>query len=155
MISSSGDSLASNSSTLDPTGCYDTPSLVNHFTNLQSLMQQQAMQVPFISQSTKTSSPYAYQVNNSLPYQSFSSYILSNNQPFEVKFLSGYIKICAGCCQGYNSSSDGKNLPLPNDLCLVHKEQHMYYNIVNNRQQLSSLNNVHYHMDVSCKISFF
>ena len=116
-------------------------------------MQQQAMQVPFISQATQISSPYAYQVNNSfqsLPYQSFSPCIPSNNRPFEVKFLTGYIKICAGCRQGYNRSSDGKNLPPPNDLCIVHNEQHMFYNVVNNRQQLSSLSNVHYHMDVSC-----
>lgn len=26
----------------------------------------------------------------------------------------------------------------------------MYYNVVNNRQQLSSLSNVRYHMDVGC-----
>ena len=113
-------------------------------------MQQQAMQVPFISQATQISSLYAYQINNSfqsLPYQNFSPHIPLNNQPFEVKFL---IKICAGCHQGYNCLPDGKNLAPPDDLCLVHKEQHMYYNVVNNRQQLSSLNNVHCHMNISC-----
>ena len=36
------------------------------------------------------------------------------------------------------------------DLCLVHKEQHLYYNVVNGKQQLSSLSNVHYHANVSC-----
>ena len=87
---------------------------------------------------------------NSLPYQCFSSHNSYNYQPFEVKFLTGHIKICAGCRQGYTRGRDGKSLPPPDDLCLVHKEQHWYYNVVNNRQQLSSLSNVHYHLDVSC-----
>ena len=41
-------------------------------------------------------------------------------------------------------------MPPPNDLCLVHKEQHMYYNVANARQQSSSLSNVHYHANVEC-----
>ena len=40
--------------------------------------------------------------------------------------------------------------PPPLDLCLVHKEQHLYYNVVNARQQLSSLSNVHYHANTTC-----
>ena len=73
--------------------------------------------------------------------------VIPDNQPFEVKFLTGYIKICAGCRDGYACS---KSLPAPLDLCLVHKKQHVYYNVVNNRQQLSSPSNVHYHADVNC-----
>jgi len=30
-----------------------------------------------------------------------------NNQPFEVKFLTGHIKICAGCCNGYACGTHG------------------------------------------------
>ena len=76
--------------------------------------------------------------------------------PFEIKFLTPAIKICAGCRKGYARSEDGKTcLPPPFDLCLVHKEQHLYYNVVNGKQQLSSLSNVHYHANVICpKIRF-
>lgn len=71
--------------------------------------------------------------------------------PFELKFLTPAIKICAGCRKGYPRAPDGKScLPAPKDLCLVHKEQHMYYNVVNCKQQLSSLTNVHYHANSSC-----
>ena len=64
--------------------------------------------------------------------------------PFELK-------LCAGCRKGYPRAPDGKScLPAPKDLCLVHKEQHMYYNVVNCKQQLSSLTNVHYHANSSC-----
>ena len=70
-----------------------------------------------------------------------------DNQPFEVKFLTGYIKICAGCRNGYACLPNGKSLPAPLDLCLVHKKQHVYYNVVNNRQQLSSPSNVDYHAE--------
>ena len=66
------------------------------------------------------------------------------------------IKICAGCRKGYSRTDDGKTcLPPPHDLCLVHKERHLYYNVVNGKQQLSSLSNVHYHANVDCpKIRF-
>ena len=71
--------------------------------------------------------------------------------PFELKFLTPAIKICAGCRKGYPRAPDGKScLPAPKDLCLVHKEQHMYYNVVNCKQQLSLLTNVHYHANSSC-----
>ena len=44
-----------------------------------------------------------------------------------------------------------KSLPPLNDLCLVHKEQHLYYNV----PKLSSLSNVHYHANVECpKVRF-
>lgn len=58
--------------------------------------------------------------------------------PFQVKFLTPAIKICAGCRKGYLRSEDGR-APPPLDICLVHKEQHLYYNVVNAKQQLSSL----------------
>ena len=88
--------------------------------------------------------------------QSSLSPVVTSNCPFEVKFLTPAIKICAGCRKGYARAPDGKGcLPPPNDLCLVHKEQHLYYNIVNGRQQLSSLSNVHYHANVTCSKSRF
>ena len=70
--------------------------------------------------------------------------------PFTVKFLTGYIKICAGCRKGYLRTADGKSLPPPLDLILVRQEQHIYYNVVNARQQLSSAMNVHYHANLAC-----
>ena len=68
------------------------------------------------------------------------------SQPFQVKIVMPAINFCARCRNGYARGEDGWVLP-PLDLCLVHKEQHFYYNniIVNGRQQLSSLSNVHYH----------
>ena len=88
--------------------------------------------------------------------QSSLSPVVTSNCPFEVKFLTPAIKICAGCRKGYARAPDEKGcLPPPNDLCLVHKEQHLYYNIVNGRQQLSSLSNVHYHANVTCPKSRF
>ena len=69
------DSQASNSSTLDPIGCYDAPSLVNHSANLQSLMQQQAMQVLFISQATQI-----------LHHMHIRSIVLFNLEPFHLTF---------------------------------------------------------------------
>ena len=71
------------------------------------------------------------------------------SQPFEVKILTLAIKICAGCRNGYARGEDGM-APPPLDLCLVQKEQHLYYNVVNARQQLSSLSNVHYHANTTC-----
>ena len=74
-----------------------------------------------------------------------------SDSPFEIKFITPSIKICAGCRNGYARVSDGKScLPPPLDLCLVHKEQHLYYNVVNSKQQLSRVTNVHYHANVSC-----
>jgi len=46
-------------------------------------------------------------------------------------------------------------VPPPNDLCLVHKEQHMYYNVPNAQEQLSSLSNLHYHANVECPRACF
>lgn len=71
------------------------------------------------------------------------------SHPFEVKILTPAIKVCAGCRNGYTRGTDG-TAPPPMDLCLVHKEQHLYYNVVNAKQQLSSLSNVHYHANTSC-----
>ena len=48
-----------------------------------------------------------------------------------------------------------KSLPPLNNLCLVHKEQHLYYNVPNGWQQLSSLSNVHYHANVECPKVWF
>ena len=70
--------------------------------------------------------------------------------PFQLKFLTPLIKVCAGCRKPYNRSADGKSPPPPMDLILVRKEQHMYYNNVYGRQQLSSPSNVHYHANLSC-----
>ena len=71
------------------------------------------------------------------------------SQPFQVKILTPAIRICAGCRNGYARGEDGR-APPPLDLCSVHKEQHLYYNVVNGRQQLSSLSNVHYHANTTC-----
>lgn len=90
-----------------------------------------------------------YHHPSSLPIQSVPRVIVT--LPFEIKFLTPAIKICAGCRNGYARAADGKScLPAPKDLCLVHKEQHLYYNVVNCKQQLSSLTNVHYHADINC-----
>ena len=83
-------------------------------------------------------------------HQPMSPPVVTSSYPFDVKFLTPAIKICAGCRSGYTRAPDGKNCPAPHDLCLVHKEQHLYYNTVNARQQLSSLSNVHYHVNVKC-----
>ena len=63
------------------------------------------------------SSPFAFQVNLSQQH----SNIIPNDNPFEVKFLTRHIKICAGCRNGYARSPNGK------DLSLVHKEQHLLH----------------------------
>ena len=55
------------------------------------------------------------------------------SHPFQVKILTPAIKICAGCRNGYTGGVDGI-APPPLDLCLVHKEQHLYYNVVNAKQ---------------------
>ena len=74
-----------------------------------------------------------------------------SSHPFQIKFLTPSIKVCAGCKKGYGRAADGKScLPPPNNLCLVRKEQHLYYNIVYGKQQLSSLCNVHYHINSEC-----
>jgi hypothetical protein len=64
--------------------------------------------------------------------------------PFQVKLLTPSIKVCAGCRGGYDRA------PPPMDIILVRKERHLYYNAVNQRQQLSALSNVHYHANVVC-----
>ena len=81
---------------------------------------------------------------------------VTSNQPYQIKFLTPSIKICAGCHGGYQRAQDGRSsLPPPNDLCLVHKKQHLYYKVVNCKQQLSSLSNVHYHANTTCPRSHF
>ena len=67
-----------------------------------------------------------------------------SSHPFQLKFLTTSIKVCAGCRGGYVRGSP------PEDLCLIRKEQHLYYNVVNGRQQYSSLSNVHYHANTNC-----
>ena len=87
--------------------------------------------------------------------QSSLSPVVTSNCPFEVKFLTPAIKICAGCGKGYTRAPDGKvafQLPM---IYAWFTRKHLYYNIVNGRQQLSSLNNIHYHANVTCpKIRF-
>ena len=74
-----------------------------------------------------------------------------NASTFQVKFLTASIKVCAGCRNGYQSGPDGKGLPSPPyNLCLVRKEQHLFYNVATGRQQLSALRNVHYHPNLTC-----
>ena len=81
---------------------------------------------------------------------------VTSTQPFKINFLTPAIKICAGCQKGYARSEDGKIcLPPPFDLRLVHKEQHLYYNVGNGKQQLPSLSNVHYYANVSCPKIWF
>ena len=81
--------------------------------------------------------------------------VVTSTYPFDVKFLTPAIRVCAGCRSGYARAPDGKSYLAPHHLCLVHKEQHLYYNSVNARQQLSSLNNVHYHASVKCPRIWF
>lgn len=106
--------------------------------------------------STGISSPVTVQYlpsTSSVPPQPFysSGTPLASAGTFKVKFLTAYIKICAGCRKGYERALDGKlPLPPPRDLVLVRKEQHIYYNVVNARQQLSSHMNVHYHANQTC-----
>ena len=72
-----------------------------------------------------------------------------SSNPFQVKILTPSIKVCGGCKKGFSRAADGKScLPPPRDLCLVRKEQYLYYNAVYGRQQLSSPSNVHYHINV-------
>ena len=77
---------------------------------------------------------------------------VTSNHPLQIKFLTPSIKICADYCDGYKRrTQDGKrSLPPPNDLCLVRKEQYLYYNVVNCKQRYSSLSNVHYHGNTTC-----
>ena len=102
--------------------------------------------IPAVQNQLQVNSPFA---STSRVYAT----IIPNRSPanissdlFQVKFLTPSIKVCGGCKKGYNRAADGKSsLPPPHDLCLVRKEQHLYYNVVYGKQQLSSLSNVHYH----------
>ena len=58
-------------------------------------------------------------LNTSQTQPSTSVSTVTSNCPFEIKFLTPAIKICAGCRKGYARASDGKNfLPPPNGFCL-------------------------------------
>jgi len=122
-----------------------------HTTNINNIIATalaqliQSNQVGFTSPNSS-----AQNVQPSLLPQGQQATTVMSSCPFEVKFLSSAIKVCAGCRSGYARAADGKSYPPPNDLCLVHKEQHLYYNTVNARQQLSSLSNVHYRANVKC-----
>ena len=100
--------------------------------------------VPPRSQPTSIAhASFTPQLNDRLPVVNASS--------FQVKFLTASMKVCAGCRNGYQRGLDGKGLPSPPyDLCLVRKEQHLFYNVVTGRQQLSALKNVHYHPNLTC-----
>ena len=79
------------------------------------------------------------------------SIISSSAGPFQLKFLTALVKICAGCRGPYSRAADGKSPPSPPmDIILVRKEQHLYFNNVTGRQQLSTPSNVHYHANLSC-----
>lgn len=85
------------------------------------------------------------------PLYSSGTPAVASAGPFMLKFLTPFIKVCAGCRKGYVRAADGKStLPPPMDLILVRQEQHIYYNVVNARQQLSSSMNVHYHANQTC-----
>ena len=120
------------------TSCADLPTekLVVSMPNLSF--------VPPRSQPTSIAhASFTPQLNDRLPVVNASS--------FQVKFLTASIKVCAGCRNGYQRGLDGKGLPSPPyDLCLVRKEQHLFYNVVTGRQQLSALKNVHYHPNLTC-----
>lgn len=133
------------------TGHPNTLSLL-HALPMSSVSSSQICQLNLLPQNVSSSfhgSPFQI-VQASQPATRLQP-AMTSSQPFEIKFLTPAIKICAGCRKGYARSEDGKTcLPPPFDLCLVHKEQHLYYNVVNGKQQLSSLSNVHYHANVSC-----
>ena len=124
-------------------------------TNMNTLV---AAAIAQLIQPTLTNQIGQFNFNSScqLPINASQTQVSATVTPFEIKILTPAIKICAGCRKGYMRASDGKKcLPPPYDLCLVHKEQHLYYNVQNARQQFSPLSNVHYHANVECpKVRF-
>ena len=81
--------------------------------------------------------------------------IIGNVGPFQLKFLTALVKVCAGCRGACSRAADGKPPPPPHmDIILVRKEQHLYFNNVTGWQQLSAPSNIHYHANLS-KVSQF
>ena len=107
-----------------------------------------------INTETVVSGGLIYQLNlrpNSVIANQGTPPAVMSTYPFQLKFLTAAIKVCAGCRGGYEKGIDGRSAPPPpQDLCLVRKEQYLYYNVVNGRQQYSSLSNVHYHANTNC-----
>ena len=139
--------------------CVSQPVSVHNVTNPQAVRQSpllMSQSSPFVSTGQISNLNYQCSPLQILPSQLPSQLTsppptVTSNQPFQLKFLTPQIKVCAGCRDGYARVTDGKScLPPPHDLCLVHKEQHLYYNVVNGRQQFSSLSNVHYHANPNC-----
>lgn len=94
-------------------------------------------------------------INHQAPTQVISSThtqsIVGSAGPFQLKFLTALVKVCAGCRGAYSRAADGKSPPSPPmDIILVRKEQHLYFNNVTGRQQLSAPSNVHYHANLFC-----
>ena len=94
-------------------------------------------------------------INHQAPTQVISSTytqsVIGSAGPFQLKFLTALVKICAGCRGAYGRGADGKSPPSPPmDIILVRKEQHLYFNNVTGWQQLSAPSNVHYHANLFC-----
>lgn len=94
-------------------------------------------------------------INHQAPTQVISAThtqtIIGSTGPFQLKFLTALVKVCAGCRGVYDQAADGKSSPPPPmDIILVRKEQHLYFNNVTGRQQLSAPSNVHYYANLFC-----
>ena len=71
--------------------------------------------------------------------------------PFQLKFSTTLVIVCAGCRETYGRAADGKSPPSPPmDITLVRKEQHLYFNNVTGQQQLSASSNAHYYANLIC-----
>ena len=64
---------------------------------------------------------------------------------FFVKFLSKHIRICQGCCLGYQRNLNGDSLPPPYDIIIGHFEKQQYSDQVTGLTRLSREICVHYH----------
>ena len=63
---------------------------------------------PTLTNQINLNSSYQFPFNTSQTQQSTSVSTVTSNCPFEIKFLTSAIKICAGCKKGYVRASHGK-----------------------------------------------
>ena len=131
------------------------PSYSGEYSMVHDLQEVASNMSPFISNNQicqvnvrpkNTSTSFDCSQFLALPSSQAKQPAIVSESPFEIKFIT-----LSSCRNGYARPSDGKScLPPPLALCLIHKEQHLYSNVIYGKQQLSRLTNVHYHANASC-----
>ena len=73
----------------------------------------------------------------------------SSVEPYVIKFLNGWIKVCADCKGPHPKGPNNELLPPPNDFCIQHTEPLKFINPCTGIES-RKIGNAYYHINIVC-----